>query len=594
MKKTTAFFIIGFIISFAYLSACISDKKSSPEAAIRKDIQHDISQLEKYLQDSLLPSAEQGANGEIIQRQFIKTRLLYKRLEWVAEYFMPSTTRFVNGPPLPEIEFEENRIKDPEGLQVLEALLFPEALHDSKAEIIRQIKFLQSNCIRYRDYFNTIEPDPVQIFDAARLQVFRIITLGISGFDAPLAQSSMHEAKESLDALQKALRHYTGNSTTDSIIGKATLYLSTHSNFNSFDRLRFITEYANPLSRAITNEQQLLGIPFIAETRLLKPDAATLFDKNAFDPNAYTPDTGYHNNAQKIELGRQLFYNTLLSGNNSRSCASCHQPEKAFTDGLAKSTSLDGGRLIRRNTPTLLNAALQPAQFYDLRVTVLENQATDVINNIDEMHGSMDDAADKLWKDPNYRMLFNKTFPDAINGIKPFHIQHALASYIRSLVKLNSRFDQYMQGDAGALNDEEKSGFNLFMGKAKCGTCHFMPLFSGVVPPAFVKIETEVIGVPDPSLKNIDKDPGRYETGQMEPFRNAFKTTTVRNTALTAPYMHNGVFNTLEEVMDFYNKGGGAGMGFTVNNQTLPFDKLNLTIEEQKLIIAFIKALNDK
>jgi cytochrome c peroxidase len=147
------------------------------------------------------------------------------------------------------------------------------------------------------------------------------------------------------------------------------------------------------------------------------------------------------------------------------------------------------------------------------------------------------------------------------------------------------------------------------MGKAKCGTCHYMPLFNGNFPPRFVKTEAEVIGVPAAGATQglvrsgekgaakgavIDADPGRFAIVPAESFRHAFKTPTVRNAARTGPYMHNGVFSTLEEVMDFYNKGGGVGLGIKIPNQTLPFDKLELNENERNEIIAFIKSLDSQ
>jgi cytochrome c peroxidase len=120
-----------------------------------------------------------------------------------------------------------------------------------------------------------------------------------------------------------------------------------------------------------------------------------------------------------------------------------------------------------------------------------------------------------------------------------------------------------------------------------------MPLFNGTFPPRFMKIESEVIGVPQ-SIKEsaVDTDMGRYNVIRTAAFKHAFKTPTVRNATLTAPYMHNGVFTTLQQVMDFYNKGGGAGLGLKIDNQTLPSDKLNLTQKESEEIISFIKTLD--
>ena len=208
------------------------------------------------------------------------------------------------------------------------------------------------------------------------------------------------------------------------------------------------------------------------------------------------------------------------------------------------------------------------------------------------MHGDIKLSVQRLSQDTAYRRLFAAAFPKAA-GIDTLEVMNAIGSYVRSLVFLNSRFDDYMRGDKQAMSAAEIDGFNLFMGKAKCGSCHYMPLFNGTFPPAYRKIETEVIGVPQSATgKEIDGDPGRYAIVKVESFRHAFKTPTVRNAARTAPYMHNGVFTTLEQVLDFYDRGGGVGLGMHIDNQTLPFDKLNLTPRERDNIIAFIHTLD--
>ncbi|MCH5716773.1 cytochrome-c peroxidase [Niabella hibiscisoli] len=251
-----------------------------------------------------------------------------------------------------------------------------------------------------------------------------------------------------------------------------------------------------------------------------------------------------------------------------------------FTDGLAKNTALDVSRTLLRNTPTLLNAALQTSMFYDLRSPSLEHQASDVISNSDEMHGDFELAIQQLSTDTAYVQLFEGAY-DA-NTITKENILAAIASYVKSLIGLNSRFDEYMRGNNEAMNKEEIAGFNLFAGKAKCASCHFIPLFNGVVPPAFTKTESEVLGVPlTADGKNIDTDTGRYKIINVAPYLYAFKTTTVRNTGKTGPYMHNGVYKTLDEVIDFYDRGGGIGLGLQVDNQTLSDEPLNLTPQEK-------------
>ncbi|HEY2726299.1 MAG TPA: cytochrome c peroxidase, partial [Parafilimonas sp.] len=226
----------------------------------------------------------------------------------------------------------------------------------------------------------------------------------------------------------------------------------------------------------------------------------------------------------------------------------------------------------------------------------LEDQSHDVVQSTVEMHSSMKLSVKKLWKDTLYRKMFSVAFPQKNRtGIDTLEVMNAIGSYVRSLVFLNSRFDEYMRGNKAAMNENEVNGFNLFMGKAKCGTCHYMPLFNGTFPPRYMKSEAEVIGVPQSLTTNIiDSDLGRYNIVRVASLKHAFKTPTVRNAALTAPYMHNGIYNSLQQVIDFYNKGGGIGLGIKMDNQTLPFDKLDLTGKEQYDLVAFIKSLNSR
>ena len=161
---------------------------------------------------------------------------------------------------------------------------------------------------------------------------------------------------------------------------------------------------------------------------------------------------------------------------------------------------------------------------------------------------------------------------------------------------MDSPFDRYIRGDKQAMNDMQIKGFNLFMGKAKCGTCHFPPYFNSLLPPLFDVSETEVLGTPRTDQLQRparDNDLGRYDLYQIRFYQQAFKTPTVRNAQKTAPYMHNGAFKSLETVLEFYNKGGGNGIGLTTAEQTLPDEALSLTPSEMHQIIQFINALTD-
>ncbi len=604
MKKFLFIPLLIALIAGYSLYSC-KPAHHAPETMIAQTLVAQVDSM-AVCKNKLLAATESGkADEKQLQQLFLQLRLSYKKVEWATEYFDPATSRFFNGPPVQEIELSSGQVFEPAGLQVMEGYLFPKYDVSQRNKLIDQIKLLQQGCDKYKSRFTNIAIFDWQVFDATKLEVFRILSLGISGFDNPLTLKSSQESAASLESVNTALTLYEDSVGTENLpveFAGAVNYLKAHTDFNSFDRAAFIIGYGNVITTSITSLEKKLNIHEMTYNRLLNMDAKTMFDKDAFHPAAYDPtafDPGQTpvTVAKRIALGKVLFADPILSGPHIRSCQSCHQPEKALTDGLVKNTVIgSNNKLIRRNTPTLINAALQAAQFDDLRATTLEDQSLAVVQNKEEMHGSMKVAAQRLWENKDYRQLFAETFPvKNRTNIDTLEVMDAIGAYVRSLVALNSRFDEYMRGNKTAMNAQEIHGFNLFMGKAKCGTCHYMPLFNGSFPPRFILIESEVIGVPKTIDETaIDTDMGRYNVLKTPAFKHAFKISTVRNAALTAPYMHNGVFTTLEQVMDFYNKGGGAGLGYKVDNQTLDAGKLKLTKQETADVIAFIKSLNSK
>jgi cytochrome c peroxidase len=594
MKITFSILFIAILIFFS----CEEKKNINREKVVATTL---VNQIDTFivLKDELLQAVKKNKSEQDLQQLFLDTRIRYKKTEWATEYFSPLVSRRVNGAPVIEVERFSGQIFEPAGLQVIEAFLFPHYDTTNRAELIKQLEQLQTQCDKYKIYFNNVALFDWQIYDAAKLELVRIETMGITGFDNPLTLHSMEESSAALQSLKQVLQLYLDENDTEHLINKfenAIEYLNKHPDFNTFDRAQFIVEYVNPVSSAISNLEEKQHVQITTYNRLLNQHAKTIFDTNAFNVNAYTPNPASYISNKKIELGKMLFFDPVLSGDNSRSCQSCHNPDKAFADGMVSNTVFNSTKRLTRNTPSLINAAFQPAQFNDIRAVLIEEQIDSVIRSKNEMHGSLQLAAEKLWKQEQYKQLFGKAYPlTNRQAIDTFEILNALASYVRSLTSLNSRFDAYMRGNHTTLNAQEVEGFNLFMGKAKCGTCHYMPLFNGAVPPLFMKIETEVLGVPQTKNgKTIDPDPGRYVSHQIPDLKYSFKTPTVRNASLTVPYMHNGVFSTLKEVMDFYNKGGGAGMEINVPNQTLSADKLNLSEKEMEALIAFIKSLESQ
>ncbi|WP_035647958.1 cytochrome-c peroxidase [Flavobacterium sp. ASV13] len=583
------------IYCLLFVMAFVSCQKKSKHQEINELFQKDITSLiEKVAK--LKYSVQEDSTEVQIQRQFLEAHESYKKVEMISEYYSPAVSKSINGPAIPEFEENDKVTVQPEGFQVIEELVFPKYNKANKKELIQELGVLSANLIRLEKVSSSNELTDAHVFDAMRLEVYRIITLGITGFDSPVVLNSLPEALVSLETIEKYYRIYLQNQSVSNskqvlqVLEKGKKYLKANTNFNAFDRAYFINEILNPLSRGLFKTQSELGISLMKEQRGLKVTAQTLFDKDAFDPEAFSGFPDYKTTPEKIELGKKLFNDPILSGNNTRSCASCHHADKAFTDGLERAVSLDGKSMIQRNTPTLSNIAFQRVFFADSRVSYLEDQAVAVIKNENEMHGSLEKSALAIQKNVQYVQSFKKAFPKG--EINEFAIKNALGSYIRSLSKYDSKFDRYMQNKTNFTADE-KAGFNLFAGKAKCATCHFIPLTNGTVPPNFDRSESEILGVPDKN-KKLDGDLGKFVITQAAIHKHSFKTPTIRNIELTAPYMHNGVYKTLEEVIDFYNEGGGLGKGFDVPNQTLPEDKLNLSDQEKKQLIAFMKTLTDK
>ncbi|WP_222536864.1 cytochrome-c peroxidase [Pedobacter polysacchareus] len=580
---------------------------NSREIKIQKEVYSQLVSFQNYVKDTLLIEVGKARPDEQSVRQaFLKSRLLFKKFEWASEYFTADLSRRLNGPPVEEIENADlldpslARAIDPIGLQVIEEMIYPEYDQESKEKLLTEVRHLISNTDYLISYFHDQQFADWRILDASKLEVFRIITLGITGFDNSIALNSIPEAAESLKSLRDVISLYAnkkGNRALLSDLDAAITYLDRHPDFNSFDRAVFITQFGNKVSAGIAKLEQDLPGPKIKYNRMLRQEAKTLFDANAFNADAFAPGPEFQRTAAKASLGEKLFFDAALSGNGSRSCATCHNPNLAFTDGIAKQTEVnDPIKLLTRNAPTLLNAALQSNYFYDMRALTLEDQVRDVISSKQEMDGSMAAIIKYVAADKSYPSLFAKAFSGNIEkGISADQVTNALAVYIRSLVKLNSRFDEYMSGNENALSAEELKGFNLFMGKAKCATCHFAPLFNGVTPPKYITSESEVLGVPvSPADATLDADVGYYGVIGIEAYKHAFKIPTIRNIKKTAPYMHNGAYQTLDEVMEFYNKGGAAGLGIKLPNQTLPEENLQLSDKEKKDIIAFMESLESK
>jgi cytochrome c peroxidase len=594
--------ISGFIFIITAFSF-FTKKTNLPADEVKISYLRQARQFENEI--AALQQLVTAGNEKQLQQQFIKTRLAYKNIETIVEYYFNFSAVKLNGPPIPFFEEDEPDMgqQRPAGLQLIEGMIFPAYNRSSRKALDSAVTMLllDTRTMQATGESNAFSDE--LIFDAVTEELFRITSLGITGFDSQAAVNSLPECRSALSGIESILQFYrdsltpvqaVSNGQLWQLLSSAKSYLDQHKNFNSFNRMEFIRDYLDPVTQIVGNYKQAKGYgenrsPMFYST--IKKNNG-LFAKDIFDSNKYLDDNT--TSADKVRLGRRLFFDKQLSTDNKRSCATCHDPSKAFTDGFAKSIAIDGHTVLPRNAPTLWNAALQRNLFLDNRSFSLEDQVMEVLNNASEMHGSAQNAAENIITQKGYDTLYTKAYPTAEKIAAAQNICNAIACYERTLVALNSKFDKHMRGQT-TLNKNEIDGFNLFMGKAKCGTCHFMPLFSGAKPPRYYYTETEVIGVPSTASVNsrLDKDEGRFIVTGLPLHKSAFKTSSLRNIALTAPYMHNGVYKTLEAVLDFYNNGGGKGLKIAPQNQTLPFDKLQLSVAEKRNIIAFLKTLTD-
>ncbi|MGA9637855.1 cytochrome-c peroxidase [Flavobacterium sp.] len=530
---------------------------------------------------------------------FRRLRISYKNTEAYAAYLNPEAGKRINGPALPIYKEDSGKILESIGFQRLEELIYEEDC--SVTELSKNIKINIGILNRLKGDMGYYKLNSQRFFVAFHEQLFRLVSLSMSGFDTPISQLSIDEVATSLkgieyvykNSIQTIIRSKNGKLDKEFLqnLYKAIEFINNKKDVNSFDRYTYIRDYLNPIMR---NWVTMRKESDLWDGKLFSPfnyDAPTFFENDAFNVNYFISYSNQNPSKELIALGEKLFSDQTLSENGKMSCVSCHDPKKAFTDGFSK--SLDNtGKPLDRNAPTLVNSIFQRAFFWDGRSEFLEDQISSVLLSDREMNAGTHQFSSKILKDKTYK----KMFTDAFGKIPESNIElvKALSSYVSTLNSFNSKFDKNIRGEENTITTSEKNGFNLFAGKALCATCHFIPLTNGTVPPFFNESEKEVIGVPSKSdNKKLDNDLGFYIVFKEDLHKGMFKTPTLRNVALTAPYMHNGVYNNLEEVMDFYNKGGGAGLGFDLPHQTLPFDKLNLSDQEIKDLIAFMKTLTD-
>lgn len=590
------FFGYPFALLILLLALANCETKNKSQASTKPSYFGKMQQI--YTQDmaqciAYLDSLQQAQSKTVLKKYYLQSRKFFKCLEPVLAFTDVENYKFLNQPNILKVEEEDAtdiKIKKPAGFQVLEEQVFADnidikAVHQNASLTSNRLKLIKKNTqlSTYKTY---------HFLWLLRDAIARIALTGTTGFDSPVLENSLAESQIVYQKLKQYLQIFEDEFTQQGLFNQWNQAFD-HSiatltgDFNAFDRYKFIQQHTHPQLTLWkrTVAQWKVEFPF---TLAINHDAKSLFSKNTFNLDYFTDQKPGKNTQRRVALGKRLFNEAQLSSNKTMSCASCHQKKLAFSDGLVKPVGQT------RNSPTLLYAALQKKFFYDGRAGSLEGQIVSVVQNTTEFHTDLKTITQFINNTPSYKKQFDDLYT---RGVNEMNIRHAIASYIRSLAPFNSKFDRNINQQENTLTTQEILGFNLFMGKAKCATCHFPPTFNGTVPPHFKETELEMLGIPqypDTAQATIDPDLGRYHLFKTQERKFFFKTPTIRNVMLTAPYMHNGVYKTLEEVVDFYNRGGGDGIGISQPLQTLPPDHLNLSSREQQALIAFMKSLTDE
>lgn len=592
LKKAYILLVCLFALNYSCkndkdYTATIKNEKATPLAILEDDYKNKLNKCIVALE-----KLENATSFETALSSYKDARNYFKSIEPILAFVDKNNYMSLNAPNILKIEEDDAtdiKIKKPFGFQVIEETLHEEPIDlKSVAKITQRtknrLKLIEQNThIKLKDY---------HVIWLIRDQIARIALTGITGFDSPVLEASLTEAQLGYSTIEFIFNLYVENFSNKKLLDQwnSEIKASTEmlkGDFNEFDRYTFIKNHTHQQLELLNKTVEDWDVEFPFELAF-NNNMSSLFSNDTFNIDFYADYIEVDSLKQtKQQLGKALFNDKKLSANNTMSCATCHKQELAFTDGLKIFPKQ------KRNTPTLTYAALQQSFFYDGRTGNLEGQIIDVVNNVNEFHSDLSNLHEVIKTDSIYFKAFNRLYS---NGVNDANIRNAIAVYVRSLNKFNSKFDNNINNLEQTITESEINGFNLFMGKAKCATCHFAPVFNGTVPPNFTETEFELLGVPkSTNLPAIaDTDLGRYDVFKTEQRKHFFKTPTVRNISKTAPYMHNGEYNDLETLMDFYNNGGGVGLGLEFEYQTLPPDSLNLQPKEIKDIIAFMNSLEDK
>ncbi|MEO6670304.1 MAG: cytochrome c peroxidase [Ferruginibacter sp.] len=550
----------------------------------------------------------------LINESISRARNCMKAADFWFRYLDPLAQKSINGPLPVEWEtevfekFEKPYRRTGAGLAIAAGYLGePGWEKDSLAKLV-QASVIAINTFR-ADSITRFLDSYHHFYLCNRLYLLNLASIYTTGFDCPDTTQVIPELKNMLTATREIYTSFNQSfpqtklpSGYLQLYDEAIAFVNTQKNdYSNFDHFHFIKDYVNPLfkiNQKLINGYNVISRSFVDYT--INDTATSIFSKQLYRGQNTRGVFLRIEDKETLKLidsfGKLLFYDPILSANNQRSCASCHKPTEYFTDTTrATPLQFNNERDLSRNSISLINAQYNHLAMMDGRHISLQDQAKDVITNPLEMASDEGELMQKILSCPDYKKILKKlmAYIPEQESISIAQVASALTTYYCKFGNADAAFDDAMNKHGELTSDAEK-GFNLFMSKAQCGTCHFMPQFNGVKPP-YIGSEFEVLGVPaDTAYKALGNDVGRYMVNQSGETLHAFRTGSLRNITHTAPYMHNGIFTNLDQVIEFYNGGGGSGKGLLVPNQTLSSEKLNLTVDEKKQLVAFLQSLDEK
>lgn len=612
--KRSVLIIVAFLAGAGWL--CLSSFRPQNDG-FKSAYFNGLEECENSLKELLALITEtevtDARDKEILLQRIYACRIKVKQVDVWLRYFDPVGYRKLHGPLPVEWETEvfekyEKPYRRPgSGLLLAENYLDDPGLQNDSLQTLIRTALLGLQGFKADSCTRQLEK-PGHFFLANRLHLLNLGAIYTTGFECPNRDQILPELRSMAKSMLGYYKIYNATypiKFSDEYVimyaKMATFLNDFDSGIEAFDHFAFLRNFVNPLfamNAKMLRDHHIISSSFVDYS--LNRSANSIFDRNLYRAQStdgiYSGIKDLQLREEITELGRLLFYDPILSGNLRRSCGSCHKPDQCFTDtSVTTALAFDGVSRLNRNAPSLVLAAQNHLLMQDGGHFSLQNQAMGVITNPQEMHGDPKKWLKYVLSCEKYRQQLKKFSKHTPMHPKPSadHIISAITMYYSSFGVVYSSFDSMVQGWSAATPGSRR-GFNLFMGKAQCATCHFVPNFNGVKPP-YTGSEFEVIGTPeDPKISTLSLDSGRYSQYAAPEFLRAFRTPGLRNISKTAPYMHNGVFHSLAEVMDFYNHGGGVGNNLKLENQTLGSDSLHLSSTEISDILLFLKSLDEQ